>query len=364
MLQIVELRPVTAGVPANGQRTRRAARLSDSKKFSSNAIQLPGVRLLEQRSVAYSRCPELLDQLVSATDPFAVHPRRVCLPAVRPRGHRPAYQPVTPAASGSSRKRVRQDRRSPRAGTFAPSREPRSGRHVRRLSGRRSALRTSESQLRHPRLGTALGQAIGGGYTPPAPPGSPPLLPTTGLAGWLGFTPTVLLATLQAAVDDPSNIPGLASYLVYSVLGPPSTLFPPPLGAIPPFPDFPGFPGLPYPFGSYSLFVTTFAPIIAGLEAVLPAPLADALASVSLALNDVLGKALGILPDPINPFVALLPFSALNANVADQLVTAKAAVDPFPESPWVCRRLGLLDFDQGLVAPQGIVERGFELCRG
>lgn len=181
-------------------------------------------------------------------------------------------------------------------------------------------------------LGTALGQAIGGGYTPPAPPGSPPLLPTTGLAGWLGFTPTVLLATLQAAVDDPSNIPGLASYLVYSVLGPPSTLFPPPLGAIPPFPDFPGFPGLPYPFGSYSLFVTTFAPIIAGLEAVLPAPLADALASVSLALNDVLGKALGILPDPINPFVALLPFSALNANVADQLVTAKAAVDPFPDA--------------------------------
>lgn len=49
MLQIVELRPVTAGVPANGQRTRRAARLSDSKKFSSNAIQLPGVRLLEHQ---------------------------------------------------------------------------------------------------------------------------------------------------------------------------------------------------------------------------------------------------------------------------------------------------------------------------
>jgi hypothetical protein len=49
VLQIVELRPVTAGVPANGQRTRRAARLSDSKKFSSNAIQLPGVRLLEHQ---------------------------------------------------------------------------------------------------------------------------------------------------------------------------------------------------------------------------------------------------------------------------------------------------------------------------
>lgn len=31
------------------------------------------------------------------------------------------------------------------------------------------------------------------------------------------------------------------------------------------------------------------------------------------------------------------------------------------ESPWFCRRLGLLDFDQGLVGPMCIVERGFEL---
>jgi hypothetical protein len=33
------------------------------------------------------------------------------------------------------------------------------------------------------------------------------------------------------------------------------------------------------------------------------------------------------------------------------------------ETPWVCRRLGLLDSDQGLVGPWVIVERGFELCR-
>lgn len=33
------------------------------------------------------------------------------------------------------------------------------------------------------------------------------------------------------------------------------------------------------------------------------------------------------------------------------------------ESPWFCRRLGLLDFDQGLAVPLGIVERGFELGR-
>ncbi|RUP00952.1 MAG: hypothetical protein EKK34_31680, partial [Mycobacterium sp.] len=31
------------------------------------------------------------------------------------------------------------------------------------------------------------------------------------------------------------------------------------------------------------------------------------------------------------------------------------------ESPWFCRRLGLLDSDQWLVGPLCIVERGFEL---
>ncbi|MCX8565073.1 hypothetical protein OS122_29760 [Mycolicibacterium mucogenicum] len=34
------------------------------------------------------------------------------------------------------------------------------------------------------------------------------------------------------------------------------------------------------------------------------------------------------------------------------------------ETPWIRRRLELLDFDQGLVVPLGIVERGFKLCRG
>ena len=33
------------------------------------------------------------------------------------------------------------------------------------------------------------------------------------------------------------------------------------------------------------------------------------------------------------------------------------------ESHWSWWRLWLLDFDQGLVGPLGIVERGFELCR-
>ena len=173
-------------------------------------------------------------------------------------------------------------------------------------------------------LGLGIGEAIGGGYTPPNPPGTPPLLPTTGLAGWLGFTPTVLVATLQAAVESPESIPGLASYLVYSVLGPPSALFPPPLAAIPAV----GFPGLPYPLGSYSLFVTTFAPIIAALEEVLPAPLADALGAVSLALNDVLGKALGVLPDPVNPFGLLLSANTFDAAGARGIGPAGAAPVP------------------------------------
>lgn len=34
------------------------------------------------------------------------------------------------------------------------------------------------------------------------------------------------------------------------------------------------------------------------------------------------------------------------------------------ESPWFCRRLDLLDSDQGLVDPLGIVERGLELRGG
>ena len=44
----------------------------------------------------------------------------------------------------------------------------------------------------------------------------------------------------------------------------------------------------------------------------------------------------------------------------------EAVADAFDalESPWVSRGLGLLDFDQGLVVPFGIVDRGFELCRG
>jgi hypothetical protein len=44
------------------------------------------------------------------------------------------------------------------------------------------------------------------------------------------------------------------------------------------------------------------------------------------------------------------------------LVIAKGIGLRSTESPWFRRRLGLLDFDQGLVVPLGSVERGFELC--
>ena len=47
-------------------------------------------------------------------------------------------------------------------------------------------------------------------------------------------------------------------------------------------------------------------------------------------------------------------------NTADR--SAAVGADRQTESPWFWRRLGLLDFDQGLVAPLGILERGFELC--
>lgn len=47
-----------------------------------------------------------------------------------------------------------------------------------------------------------------------------------------------------------------------------------------------------------------------------------------------------------------------------QVVLPEAGGPVTIETPWIRRRLELLDFDQGLVVPLGIVERGFKLCRG
>jgi putative transposase len=45
-----------------------------------------------------------------------------------------------------------------------------------------------------------------------------------------------------------------------------------------------------------------------------------------------------------------------------QALIDAGVIDGTPsETPWVSRRLGLLDSDQGLVGPVCIVERGFEL---
>jgi hypothetical protein len=164
-------------------------------------------------------------------------------------------------------------------------------------------------------LGTAIGQALGGGYSLPIP-GS---LPTNGLAGWLGLSPTVLLATLEAAVDDPGNIPGLASYLLYSLVASPSAAFPPPNVVV------------GYPFFNYSLFVTTAAPVIAALEQVLPGPLADALGAISTELSAIIGKGLGLLPAPVNPFFALASSSAFGVSEA-RMMTSGIAFDPFPDA--------------------------------
>ncbi|MGZ3387350.1 MAG: hypothetical protein ACXVB5_20900, partial [Isosphaeraceae bacterium] len=62
---------------------------------------------------------------------------------------------------------------------------------------------------------------------------------------------------------------------------------------------------------------------------------------------------------------------AVRLALGEELLNAAAPVEnpvTYPdvgdevESPWFRWRLGLLDFDQGLVGPFRSVERGFELC--
>jgi hypothetical protein len=47
----------------------------------------------------------------------------------------------------------------------------------------------------------------------------------------------------------------------------------------------------------------------------------------------------------------------------DDAINLEIALLARNETPWFCRRLGLLDSDQGLVGPLCIVERGFEFGR-
>jgi|KBSSwiStaDraftv2_1062776.scaffolds.fasta_scaffold05777_2 hypothetical protein len=150
----------------------------------------------------------------------------------------------------------------------------------------------------------AVGEAIGGGYSL----GVPGLNDTAGLAGWNGFLPTVLAATAQAAIDDPSTIPGLASYLVYSLIAPPGAAFPPPSQA----------PGGGTPPFQYSLFVNVFAPLIDAAENNTPDPISDAIVQFSNKLNTVLSNGLSHLPAPDNPFIQNTPMTlAAKAPAAD-----------------------------------------------
>jgi hypothetical protein len=150
-------------------------------------------------------------------------------------------------------------------------------------------------------LGDALGAAIGGTVLPYDLSTSPPTpnISLPGIAGWFGRQPIIVLATLQAAIADPSAIPGLLSYLTYNLLAAPSPVFLPEFDG----PTALGFPSLPFPYGSTSLFTAGFAPIALALGEVLPAPLAHAFEALSGVLGDAIAGALGLLPTPNNPFV-------------------------------------------------------------
>lgn len=71
-------------------------------------------------------------------------------------------------------------------------------------------------------------------------------------------------------------------------------------------------------------------------------------------------KRLGTESNGTRPEPSVTPWPSASSGCSEP---RSSAWPPMPcESPWFCRRLGLLDYDQGLVGPQRIVERCFELC--
>ncbi|MFC7675473.1 hypothetical protein ACFQWH_20475 [Mycolicibacterium sp. GCM10028919] len=165
-------------------------------------------------------------------------------------------------------------------------------------------------------IGEALGFAIGGGFRVAVPESG--IAPTQGIAGWVGALPAVLAASFDTAIDDPTQIPGLVSYLAYSLLAAPSAAFPAPGGS--PFGS---------PFGSFSLFTTGFAPIAAALEEILPPALAEAFGQLSGILGDVIANVLNLLPTPINPFMPTM--AQVAARTAGPSISA-LPVDTFDTS--------------------------------
>ncbi|WP_237573387.1 hypothetical protein [Mycolicibacterium lacusdiani] len=165
-------------------------------------------------------------------------------------------------------------------------------------------------------IGEALGFAIGGGFR--VAPAESGIAPTQGIAGWVGALPAVLVASFGAAIANPTQIPGLVSYLAYSLLAAPGAAFPPP-----------GSPPFASPFGSFSLFTAGFAPIAAALEEILPPALAEAFGQLSGILGDVIANVLNLLPAPINP---TLPAMALVAARTATPSISETSVDSFETS--------------------------------
>jgi GGDEF domain-containing protein len=59
-------------------------------------------------------------------------------------------------------------------------------------------------------------------------------------------------------------------------------------------------------------------------------------------------------------FVVLVFGAASSSDISEMVERVRQELTT--ESPWFRWRLGLLDFDQGLVGPFRSVEDGFELC--
>lgn len=133
---------------------------------------------------------------------------------------------------------------------------------------------------------------------------------SVGLSIWGGLlfagqTPNTLLSVVQSAVSDPSDIPGLASFLAYSVINPFSN--PAPIDSI------------------YSLAIE---PLIDGAIAIAPPPFGGAaglVAAVKNSLDNALTAILDALPAPVIPSPFVSPFTAPAQDVASTEVVNSAA---------------------------------------
>jgi hypothetical protein len=121
----------------------------------------------------------------------------------------------------------------------------------------------------------------------------------------VGQTPNTLLSVAQSAITDPADIPGLASYLAYSLINPFSN--PEPIDSI------------------YSLAIE---PLIDGVIDIAPPPVGGAaglVAAVKTSLDNVLTAILDALPAPVIPSPFVSPFTAPAQDVAGTEVVNSAA---------------------------------------